>query len=296
MTIYPPELTAHLRRDVTSVCYCWRLERKDGVVFGFTDHDQPLTVDGTLCHPETGLAASEAKQSLGFAVDTMDIEGAFSSAEIEADDVSAGKFDGAAVETFLVNWRQPGQFARLRKLAIAKVTSQDGRFIAELESATSALDRPNGRHIARACDAELGDRRCGVALTGPDFGGAGAVARALSADTVAVTGLATFVTGWFAHGKLSWTSGVNMGLEDVVVADRSVGSERLLTLRREVGSPAAEGDDFTIVAGCDKAFATCKAKFGNQRNFRGFPHLPGNDAAYNYVVDGGSHDGKPIVP
>ena len=56
------------------------------------------------------------------------------------------------------------------------------------------------------------------------------------------------------------------------------------------------GDTFSVVAGCDKKFATCKAKFANALNFRGFPHLPGNDAAYGYVVDGGQFDGGPVVP
>ncbi len=36
-------------------------------------------------------------------------------------------------------------------------------------------------------------------------------------------------------------------------------------------------DTFTVSAGCDKHFATCQAKFANTVNFRGFPHMPGND-------------------
>lgn len=50
-----------------------------------------------------------------------------------------------------------------------------------------------------------------------------------------------------------------------------------------------------MVVGCDKRFETCKAKFSNTVNFRGFPHLPGNDAAYGYVNEGGNFDGGPIV-
>ena len=60
--------------------------------------------------------------------------------------------------------------------------------------------------------------------------------------------------------------------------------------------PIVVGDQVRLVAGCDKTFATCKAKFANALNFRGFPHLPGNDAAYGYVVDGGRFDGGPVVP
>ena len=40
----------------------------------------------------------------------------------------------------------------------------------------------------------------------------------------------------------------------------------------------APSDAFTVTAGCDKQFAaTCKTKFANATNFRGFPHMPGPD-------------------
>jgi uncharacterized phage protein (TIGR02218 family) len=44
----------------------------------------------------------------------------------------------------------------------------------------------------------------------------------------------------------------------------------------------AEGDTFEVVAGCDRTFATCKSKFNNVRNFRGFPHIPGRDEGLKY--------------
>ena len=56
------------------------------------------------------------------------------------------------------------------------------------------------------------------------------------------------------------------------------------------------GDQFSLLPGCDKSFAQCKAKFANSANFRGFPHLPGNDAAYSYADGKGNFDGKPLVP
>ena len=169
MSDYPEGLTDHLGRDVTTVCHCWRLTRADGAVSGYTDHDRPLVVDGTTFEPETGLSASEARASLGLSVDTVDVEGALSSERIRDEDIAAGLYDDAKVETFLVNWREPQHFALLRTATIGKITRSDQRFVAELESATHALDQPNGRYVGRACDAELGDLRCGVALEQPQF-------------------------------------------------------------------------------------------------------------------------------
>jgi uncharacterized phage protein (TIGR02218 family) len=54
------------------------------------------------------------------------------------------------------------------------------------------------------------------------------------------------------------------------------------------------GDAFEITAGCDKTFETCKAKFDNHRNFRGFPHMPGADFSYSYADGETEHDGRPL--
>lgn len=296
MTAYPQELLDHFGQDVTSVCHCWRLTRRDGILFGFTDHDRQLTVDGMTFEPETGLSASEARQSLGLSVDTVDVEGALSSDRIRDGDIAAGLYDGAVVETFLVNWRKPEDYALIRKATVGKITRADGRFLAELESLLHQLDKPNGRHVARKCDAEVGDVRCGVNLGQPAFNGVGMVDAIEGPDMVRVSGLGGIDTGWFSFGALTWTGGARQGRSERVVDHRSDGASAVLTLQAGAGPEIGAGDGFTIVAGCDHSFATCKAKFANSLNFRGFPHLPGNDVAYAYVSEGGVFDGGPVTP
>jgi uncharacterized phage protein (TIGR02218 family) len=296
LTTYPEALAAHLSGEATTLCQCWKLTRRDGIVAGFTDHDRPLTVDGVACKPGSGFAASEARTSLGLSVDTVDVEGALSSADLAEADIEAGLFDGATVETYLVNWADPAQFVRIRKAAVGKIARSDGRFTAELESMAQALDRPNGRTVRRNCDAELGDGRCGFNLGIAGFSGAGSVLSMETADTIAVSGLEAFAAGWFANGLLTWTSGTAAGRKLRIIDHLVHADEVVFVLWREGTLAPAAGDTFTVVAGCDKRFRTCKAKFANQLNFRGFPHLPGNDAAYGYVTDGGNFDGGPLVP
>ena len=56
--------------------------------------------------------------------------------------------------------------------------------------------------------------------------------------------------------------------------------------------PIAAGDTFDVTAGCDKQFSTCHDKFANVVNFRGFPHIPGNDFVISYPLQGEpGHDG-----
>ena len=66
---------------------------------------------------------------------------------------------------------------------------------------------------------------------------------------------------------------------------------RWLSLNTPVRS-IAEGDGFTIRAGCDKRMETCGAKFANTANFRGFPHIPGQDAVLRYATKDGGHEGS----
>lgn len=295
MSDIPETLAAHLARETTSLCHCWRVTRRDGTVAGFTDHDRPLTVDGTTFEPRSGFTASEARETLGLAADTVEIEGAISAATITVEDIAAGRWDGAIVETLLVNWRAPDEAATIRTQTVGRITRADNRFVAELEGPEAALDRIGGRWFRRTCDAELGDARCGVDLDDPALSGAGSVTEAVSADMIRVAGLEAFAAGWFAEGRLTATSGAATGMTVRVLSHRISGEGIDLVLWRDGGVPLAAGDGFEIVAGCDKRFATCKVKFSNHLNFRGFPHLPGNDAAYGYATGGQVFDGAPLV-
>ncbi len=296
MSDIPDMLAAHLARETTSLCHCWRVTRRDGTVSGFTDHDRPLTVEGTTFEPRSGFTASEARETLGLAADTVEIEGAISAATITGEDIAAGRWDGATVETLLVNWRAPEEAATIRTQTVGRITRADSRFVAELDGPEAALDRVGGRWFRRTCDAELGDARCGVALDDPALKATGSVTDAVSADTIRVAGLASFPAGWFAEGRLTATSGAVAGTTVRVLSHRISGEGIELVLWRDGAGLPAPGDGFAIVAGCDKRFATCKAKFSNHLNFRGFPHLPGNDAAYGYATEGQLFDGAPLAP
>lgn len=290
-----PSFAAHLAGDVTTLCQCWKLTRRDGVVAGFTDHDRPLEIDGVAYEPEAGFGASEATASLGLAVDTVEIDGALSSPRLAEPDIEAGFYDGAKVETLLVNWAQPEDHLLTRTAVIGKITRADGRFVAELKSLAESLDRPNGRAVRRGCDAELGDARCGFDLEQPAYK---AVATVIATDAVGgmtVSGIDGFEAGWLALGTATWVTGARTGRVDRIIDHARSGEEVRLTLDADLGA-VAPGDTLTVRSGCDKRFETCIRKFANELNFRGFPHLPGNDAAYGYATESGNFDGGPLVP
>ena len=90
---------------------------------------------------------------------------------------------------------------------------------------------------------------------------------------------------------MTWTSGANAGRK----AEAKLHSKRdgavTLELWQAMSEEVEVGDAFTITAGCDKHFKTCKAKFDNSANFRGFPHVPGIDFALAVPDRGGKNDG-----
>lgn len=287
-----PAFAAHVVQDVTTLCWCWTLTRTDALVLGFTDHDRPIEFGGVTYAAATGFTASEIASSLGLSVDNLEVEGALSSAAIEEADIRAGRYDGARIELWRVNWADPQQRVLMRKGAIGEVTRGELAFTAELRGLAHALDQPAGRAYQRICDAVLGDSRCGVDLDAAAYRGEGAVVAATDDRILATDDLAAFADGWFRHGRLTWTSGANAGAPAELRAHKATGSGAVLELWQRAALPVEPGDAFVVTAGCDKTFATCKAKFANTVNFRGFPHMPGNDRAFSYVVgQSGENDG-----
>ena len=51
------------------------------------------------------------------------------------------------------------------------------------------------------------------------------------------------------------------------------------------------GDRVRLEAGCDKLPRTCRKKFNNFLNFRGFPDIPGEDWLMSYPIPSGQNDG-----
>lgn len=295
MTPLPPGLAAHVAGTAISLCHCWTVRRKDGVAIGFTDHDETLVLDGIAHDPQTGFNASAAEAELGLKTATMDVEGALRSDRINDQDLRAGKYDQAVVETWLVNWQSPGDRIRLRTSRIGRIEISGDSYKAELQGMAEATDRRTGRLIRRQCDAELGDGRCALDISGAAYMTAGTVLAA-TATMLDVSGCGGFDEGWFEQGALHWTSGANAGTVSKVAGTAADGVSMRLALWLPPAMPVANGDGFNLYAGCDKRFETCKAKFANGLNFRGFPHLPGNDAVYTYVNGDGLFDGGVLTP
>jgi len=276
MKTLSPEFASHLASGATTLCWCWRIVRRDGIVMGFTDHDKALTFDATSYEAASGFAASDIKDSLGLSVDNLEVTGALSSAALSDADLAAGRYDDARIEIYRVNWSDPSQRVLMRSGSIGEVRRSGAGFTAELRGLAHYLQQPKGRLLQLTCDADLGDARCKVDVSSPAFRSTGTILAAASARRFTVSGLDAFANGFFSRGLMSFTSGASAGLKIEVKSHVRLASLSTIELWTEAEGPPAAGDEFAITAGCDKRIETCKARFSNAVNFCGFPSMPGN--------------------
>ncbi|MQQ09112.1 DUF2163 domain-containing protein [Epibacterium sp. SM1979] len=273
-----------LETGSTTLCRCFRITRADETVMGFTDHDADISFDGVTYSAEAALSASEAASTLGFAPDEMEAHGALSHQAITEADLIAGRFDGAAVEVWDVDWRNTATRALLGRYTVGEVERGGVAFRAELRSLAASLDRPEGRVHTTLCDVRrLGDGRCGLDLTAWQ-----ATATVVSVDglEVWVSGLDEFNPGFFDKGTVEWLTGGNAGSAGDIRATLDSAGSLVLSLWRAPAATIAIGDTLTVTAGCNRTADTCRNRFNNLVNFRGFPHMPGEAFLRDYGIEG----------
>lgn len=291
----PSALQAKLDSGVTTLARCWIVTRRDGAVSGFTDHDGDLVIDGVTCRAGTGFSASEATSRFDLSIDGAEISGALAADSLTEADLAAGRFDAAQVDTWLVDWSDVTLRLLLSRATLGEVKREGEAFSAELRGLADKLSQESGRLYTARCTADLGDARCKIALAATGLNGAGTASRLLGVSAIAAAGLGDFAEGVFTAGCLTWTSGANTGLAVEIKEHRIVGSEVQLTLWQAMSEVIATGDGFTITAGCDKRFETCRDRFANSINFRGFPHIPGNDFVISGADASANNDGGSLI-
>ncbi len=268
-------LAAHLAIGVTTVARAWEVRRKDGRRFGFTDHDRDLSFGGVVYRADTGMSAAAVQQGTGLSVDNSEAIGALSDASVTEADIAAGRFDGAEVTAWLVNWADVAARKVLFRGSLGEITRSGGAFTAELRGLTEWLNRPVGRVYQAPCLAVLGDATCGVNTDAVTMSAEATVTGVSDQGALVLAGASGFEAAWFQRGRLTVLDGPAEGLwaavkRDVLFEDGA----RQIELWEPLRAVVAVGDRVGLSVGCDKRFETCRAKFDNVVNFQGFPDIP----------------------
>lgn len=282
------EFEAHLAGGLTTLARCWRVERKDGVVLGFTDHDCCLSFEETEFQADSGMTAFALQQGTGLGVDNTETLGALRADAISEEDIAVGRYDGAAVMCWLVNWSDTAQRLGLFAGQIGEIARSGGQFQAEVRGLSEPLNQPIGRAYQRTGSCSLGDQQCQVDLDRPEFSGLFSVVTQEDGISFRLSGEDRFDDGWFIHGVLVLEAS---GLRGVIKADELREDGRQIELWTPLPDGIEAGEEVRLIAGCDGQFSTCRFKFANHLNFRGFPDIPGDDWITNVPRGDGVNDG-----
>lgn len=277
----PAALAEHLAGDATTLAHAFVVRLTDGTTFGFTDHDRELTVDGVACRPDSGFDASAATRHAGFAVGEEEIAGVLSAEVISESDLAAGRWDGATVDVYCLNWQAPGVPMKLRTGRLGEVVQRDGAFRAELRGPAYALGQTRGRLYGRFCDASFGDARCGISQSA--WTRSASIAAGSEVRGLCLSGLDAIAAGWLDRGTCHFATGALAGVTARIEHHARDGVLARLALRHPLPAVPEVGTAVTVMAGCDKQFSTCRDRFANTDNFRGFPHMPGRDFVFSFA-------------
>lgn len=279
-------LKAHLASDVSTLATCWRIERRDGEGFFFTDHDTDLVIDGDTYLAATGVLPSALSQSQNLSVDNLQALAFLDSVVIKEEEILGGLFDYASLDYFAVNWEDlsQGKMYLLQDWSLGAVTVKDSSFEAECRGKSQHYQQNILEIYSPDCRADLGDARCGVDLedSSQTFWRDGSVVTVTSHSVFTVDDLALFADP-FRFGKFTWDTGLNVGLSmEVKSFDFTTNG---FALFEPMPYDIQVGDTWHATFGCDKSAAMCRIRFDNIVNFRGEPFIPGFDR----MLDVGTH-------
>jgi uncharacterized phage protein (TIGR02218 family) len=261
-----------LEGPLTSVALCWCLERADGAGLALTSHDSALIIAGVTYEAAPGMLPAAIQRRAGIEPDGSEVAGCISSASLDEEDLALGRWDGARASLVAADWIAGAGEVPLLRGELGEIQLEGVAFKAELRGAAARQTAPICPETSPECRAELGDKKCRVDLAG----------RTVAAEILEVDGrtlvIDQSVSSNFLWGRARFLSGANCGLASVLV---SADADRI-ELRDSARGEVRPGDRIELRHGCDKSFATCSSRFDNAANFRGEPHLPGNDLLTRY--------------
>ena len=281
-------LNAHLKSGLTTVCRCWKITRSDGLALGFTDHDEDLEFDGVVFRAGSGLSPVAVSRATGLSVDNSEALGALDSDVLSEDQIASGAFDGAEVVSYLVNWADPAERDVQFRGHLGEITRSGGQFQAEVRGLADALNQSRGRIFQKACSAILGDSACGVDLDAQGYSADGQVVAILGDAQIVVDVDGDHAERWFERGLVQIGGS---GRTSSIKRDDVTNDGREITFWQAYDADIQVGTAVKLIAGCYRRVESCRNKFNNISNFRGFPDLPGEDWVLRMPASGQVHDG-----
>lgn len=288
-------LTTHLSSNPTSLCYLWKVKRRDGVIMGFTNFHDNITYtdadgDTVKYFASTGFTNTAAHNKSDLSPDNIEVTAFLDSAAITEPDLRAGVYDDCVISLLMVNWADlTMKDMMIRRGTVGVVKMINGMFHAEIRGLVDKLKTVIGATYGPVCRATFGSGLNGIDMDSHwlckvdvvSLRQVWTVDTAPDAATLTMVGIAGYLPGYYNDGFIQFTSGALSGQAyEIKTWDGTT-----LNLYLPMAAAPAHGDTFFIEPGCNHLAGPqgdCQNKFFNIVNFRGEPFIPGMDQILNY--------------
>lgn len=266
-----------INKQVLTLATCFKIELKDGRVLGFTTHSRDIKfIEDDIVYKSSSFTPTASSKSSQMNVDNMDCKLLIDDINIKKEDIEKGLWDNASVYIFRINWMiKPYSYVNIDKVIngnIGEVEKHKNEFKTEFRSMTQYLQNNIIDDTKSTCNAFFGDNRCKI--NKDDYTFTGQITNIIS-DTEIITTDLQKETDYFNYGIIEFTSGNAKGIG--IEIKQNIGLINKIEFQLPLNYILSIGDNFKIISGCNKNKDTCKNKFNNLLNFRGFSFIPGMD-------------------
>jgi uncharacterized phage protein (TIGR02218 family) len=260
--------------DYSKFFYCLEISLENNSYIRLSSADEDITFEGNLYKAADSFGLSSSEEEVSSTKSNLGLIGIIEDQQISATRINNGVFDNAIIEIFILEKDN----LEASKITISKGYLSDlqidgDSFTFDIKPISSRLKTNIINIYSPTCRAKLGDSKCAKDLT--SYRSTGSVSEVdtsnprlkFSDDSRAES------AGYYNYGTIKFTSGDNIGKKFEIKKYKTPEIELLLPTYEEIKI----GDEYEITAGCDKRFSSCVDKFDNAINFRGEPHIPGNE-------------------
>ncbi len=276
-------ILAYRSRCVSRRAQLWRIERRDGLVQGFTSLDRDIEWGGVTYSACASLNPSASEASADFGqIGSVEIQGVISSDSIQEDELTAGLYDDAYLEVWEVPYDLPSADPqapfRIAAGWTGNVAQGESDFKMEILGPGARLSQTALTDVIQpSCRWAFGvenDARCPVVTQALKIAGA-VVTGSLGRGRIFAALVDPGPPAMFDGGSVHWLTGRNAGAKCEV--DQVDFSADVVSLWKIAPFVPEVGDTFDLLPGCPKTGAACKT-YGAYVDYGGFEDVPGDDA------------------
>lgn len=277
MKVLSTELRQLFNSSVSDVSFFFEFKLKNQTYKRLTSWTKDVIYNDEHYFSANGLIPTAFESRTDATTQDMQLELLIDGNIMKLSEIKNGFYDECEVKIFLASPSMMNERLYMSKGTLGSYKIKDDTSVSfEYKGIFYRLEKSIGDVYKHSCRANLYDSRCKV--NKESYKLQDSVGEIITTKKFTAASIISFPDGYYNFGRLVFETGLNAGVEFSIKSQ--VGNQ--IDLLLEPANPVSVSDQFTIYAGCDKSFNSCKTKFNNYLNFRGEPFIPGKEALAVY--------------